>query len=56
VKKQKIFPDLRKGQVFDSVNFPMMMREGERSKKKHQNKKYQVTNKTQKARKTLRKD
>jgi hypothetical protein len=37
--------------VFGSESFPMMMWEGERSKKKHQNKKYQLTRKTQKDRK-----
>jgi hypothetical protein len=48
VKRHKPHPDLRKGQVLDSVSFPMMMREGENSKKMHTIQKYQATNKNSK--------
>ena len=50
MEKTKFCSDLSKYQVFDLVNFPMAMREGEKSKNKHQNKKYHITSKTQKNR------
>jgi hypothetical protein len=35
VQKNKFFPDLRKGQGFHSVNFLMIIMEGDRLNKKH---------------------
>jgi hypothetical protein len=55
VKRKNSHPDLRKGQVLESVSFPMMMREGKNSKKMHTIQKYQATNKNSKGYKTLRK-
>jgi hypothetical protein len=48
VKRQKPHPDMRKGQVIDSIRFPKMMREGENSKNMHTIQKYQETNKNSK--------
>jgi hypothetical protein len=45
-RKTKFFSDLRKVQVLDSVNFPMMMREGDKTQKKHPTQQYEVTIRT----------